>query len=192
MAVRRFVLAPLAEIAPDAVDPLTRRTVADLLENLDRRPGVIALTRSASDPLLFERLMQELDAEPFSWRKSTINNGFEQFSPDRQFDQKIFDRELRTAPWVLTDFWVEEEILDPSPELRELRSRLRPTFVVVASAAAAESLTDWAARNHPDDPMGRDVPILRLRIPDAKDGRGPVWRERMLAEILAACASARG
>ena len=63
MAVRRFVLAPLAEIAPDALDPLTRRTVADLLENLDRRPGVIALTRSVSDPLLLERLVQELDAE---------------------------------------------------------------------------------------------------------------------------------
>ena len=31
-----------------------------------------------------------------------------------------------------------------------------------------------------------------LRIPDAKDDRGSVWRERMLAEILAACASARG
>src|SRR4051812_10422133 len=29
MAVRRFVLAPLAEVAPEAVDPLTRLTVRD-------------------------------------------------------------------------------------------------------------------------------------------------------------------
>ena len=42
MAVRRFVLAPLAEIAPEAVDPKTRRTVARLLDNLDRRPSYLA------------------------------------------------------------------------------------------------------------------------------------------------------
>ena len=43
MAVRRFVLAPLVEIAPAAIDPMTRRTVADLLANLDRRPSYLAL-----------------------------------------------------------------------------------------------------------------------------------------------------
>jgi 2-amino-4-hydroxy-6-hydroxymethyldihydropteridine diphosphokinase len=34
MAVRRFVLEPLAEIAPDAVDPVTKRTIVDLLADL--------------------------------------------------------------------------------------------------------------------------------------------------------------
>ena len=33
---RRFVLAPLAEIAPDWIDPVTRNTVAGLLGALDR------------------------------------------------------------------------------------------------------------------------------------------------------------
>jgi 2-amino-4-hydroxy-6-hydroxymethyldihydropteridine diphosphokinase len=33
---RRFVLAPLAEVAPDMVDPVTGKTVADLLEGLTR------------------------------------------------------------------------------------------------------------------------------------------------------------
>jgi 2-amino-4-hydroxy-6-hydroxymethyldihydropteridine diphosphokinase len=35
---RRFVLEPLAEIAPDWVDPVTRNTVAELFEQL--RHGV--------------------------------------------------------------------------------------------------------------------------------------------------------
>jgi 2-amino-4-hydroxy-6-hydroxymethyldihydropteridine diphosphokinase len=35
MASRRFVLAPLAEVAPEAVDPVTGRTVAAMLASLD-------------------------------------------------------------------------------------------------------------------------------------------------------------
>ena len=43
MAVRRFVLAPLAEIAPEIVDMQSGRTIAQLLANLDRRPSYVAL-----------------------------------------------------------------------------------------------------------------------------------------------------
>jgi 2-amino-4-hydroxy-6-hydroxymethyldihydropteridine diphosphokinase len=35
LRVRRFVLAPLAEVAPEAVDPVTGQTVADLLAALE-------------------------------------------------------------------------------------------------------------------------------------------------------------
>jgi 2-amino-4-hydroxy-6-hydroxymethyldihydropteridine diphosphokinase len=34
---RRFVLEPLAEVAPDAVDPITKRTIVDLLANVVAR-----------------------------------------------------------------------------------------------------------------------------------------------------------
>ena len=39
MATRRFVLEPLAEIAPDAVDPISRQTIAALLAALEGAPG---------------------------------------------------------------------------------------------------------------------------------------------------------
>ena len=39
LASRRFVLGPLAEIAPGAVDPVSKRSVAELLEDLERRDG---------------------------------------------------------------------------------------------------------------------------------------------------------
>jgi 2-amino-4-hydroxy-6-hydroxymethyldihydropteridine diphosphokinase len=37
MASRRFVLEPLAEIAPLAVEPVSKRTIAELLANLGRK-----------------------------------------------------------------------------------------------------------------------------------------------------------
>jgi 2-amino-4-hydroxy-6-hydroxymethyldihydropteridine diphosphokinase len=36
LAMRRFVLGPLAEIAPRAVDPITKRTMIEMLADLDR------------------------------------------------------------------------------------------------------------------------------------------------------------
>jgi 2-amino-4-hydroxy-6-hydroxymethyldihydropteridine diphosphokinase len=39
LATRRFVLEPLAEVAPDAVDPISKRTIAELLADLDQKPG---------------------------------------------------------------------------------------------------------------------------------------------------------
>jgi 2-amino-4-hydroxy-6-hydroxymethyldihydropteridine diphosphokinase len=39
LRVRRFVLEPLAEVAPEAVDPVTKRTIADLLAAFDEGPN---------------------------------------------------------------------------------------------------------------------------------------------------------
>ena len=43
LALRRFVLAPLAEIDPTIVDTLTGQTIANLLANLDRTPRLVAV-----------------------------------------------------------------------------------------------------------------------------------------------------
>jgi 2-amino-4-hydroxy-6-hydroxymethyldihydropteridine diphosphokinase len=36
---RRFVLEPLAEVAPIAIDPVTKRTIAEILRELDQGPS---------------------------------------------------------------------------------------------------------------------------------------------------------
>jgi len=45
---RRFALAPAVEVAPWSIDPLTGMTINELLNNLDRRPSLIAVV--AADP----------------------------------------------------------------------------------------------------------------------------------------------
>src|SRR4051812_3969814 len=68
MALRRFVLAPLAEIAPSEVDPLTRRSVADLLANLDRRPSHVTIHGGGFAGALFPTLVESLKASDVTFR----------------------------------------------------------------------------------------------------------------------------
>lgn len=68
LAFRRFVLAPAVEVAPQAVDPVTRWTMAELLANLDRRPSYLALAGHQGPRMrrLFRRFAKALDAAGFS------------------------------------------------------------------------------------------------------------------------------
>lgn len=45
-AVRRFVLVPMAEVAPETRDPISGLTIMELLLRLDRRPGLVAIDRT--------------------------------------------------------------------------------------------------------------------------------------------------
>lgn len=63
MALRRFVLAPLVEIAPATIHPMTGRTIHDLLANLDQRPSVVTLGPTLCDPRsVLKRVAQKMDA----------------------------------------------------------------------------------------------------------------------------------
>lgn len=68
LAVRRFVLEPLAEIAPHAIEPRTRRTINSLLENINRTPRLVAL--SGWNPSLLRAIQNEL---PTGWHAVESN-----------------------------------------------------------------------------------------------------------------------
>lgn len=69
---RRFALVPTVEVAPWMLDPLTGRTVNELLGDLDRRPSLVAVSAAApDDPAgsalaseVHDRLVRALDADP--------------------------------------------------------------------------------------------------------------------------------
>jgi 2-amino-4-hydroxy-6-hydroxymethyldihydropteridine diphosphokinase len=50
MALRKFVLTPLVEIAPDAVDPRLHRTAAQLLDELNDRHLVVKCSQGPGTP----------------------------------------------------------------------------------------------------------------------------------------------
>lgn len=172
MAVRRFVLVPSAEIAPKAIDPLTGRSVSDLLANLDRRPSCVALARSLSREAatLVPRLVARLDGTGYS----------PVAPPERRAADLPDDR------WIVLDGWPSEPPDDLTPPFVEacLRGGLRPTFVVSA----------WSeAEGHPSErsPPGRD-PVLRIRPTEpVLAPPGLIDEDAILAEILAACDASR-
>lgn len=64
LAVRRFVLAPAAEIAAEMVDPVTGWTIARLLEHLETAPGYVAVSASVASvrPTLAQELAHDWTA----------------------------------------------------------------------------------------------------------------------------------
>src|SRR5208282_4109612 len=183
MGVRRFVLVPLEEIAPDARDPLTGRSISELRANLDRRPSYLALEGCWSQRDLEElapqiRSLSESSRKPFGLLEVTL--GF------------LEARKLSSLgdQWIVTDFtvadlvWAAKARWGPTSRAGpgSLVSRLvtqeleliEPTFIVDGKRPAGDRPEVGA--------LLRSTPRLRLESGGL---------DQQVSEILTACAATR-
>jgi 2-amino-4-hydroxy-6-hydroxymethyldihydropteridine diphosphokinase len=116
LAFRRFVLAPLVEIAPNIVDTMTKRTIADLLANVERTPRLLALEGPGSliTESVFRRLVDDLPA--FAIAEQDLikmpdddNDPFSSFS--ETIERKVnvlhsgfWAAETLRVSWIVADF----------------------------------------------------------------------------------------
>jgi len=183
MTVRRFVLAPLAEIAPDDVEITTGLTVAQLLSNLDRRPShvVIDAPPGPSRDELVRHVLAEFPSIDLSASKIPPAD-----SSQRQEDQ--WREFLGEDGWLVSDFHLGcDSVRDkvslaslyepPRPGLKNAfppgRWPIKPTFIVALSGGI---LDERGPRE------GTGIPIL---WPESTEVEG------VAREVLAACAATR-
>ena len=218
MAVRRFVLAPLAEIAPEVVDMQSGRTVSRLLANLDRRPSYVALDAPPGPRRdeLFGRVLSELPSiglkeseipagsnlEPIKGPEPWLNPGW---SPEAQakvlkLRSEDWHRRLGENRWLVTDFCESEYVLGNE------RFRYRQTGPSRPQDPDQEpiSLREWLLS--PTFVVAMKGGVYDTFIPREPDGFGPGRSFRtgdillfpesenpaeIAREILAACAATR-
>ncbi len=204
MGVRRFVLAPLEEIAPDARDPLTGRSISELRANLDRRPSYLALEGWWSAPEkrdALERLVLELHTG--CWSQRDLEELAPQIRSLSESSRKPFGlleltlgfleaRKLSSLgdQWIVTDFtvadlvWAAKARWGPTSRAGpgSLVSRLvtqeleliEPTFIVDGKRPAGDRPEVGA--------LLRSTPRLRLESGGL---------DQQVSEILTACAATR-
>jgi len=204
MGVRRFVLVPLEEIAPDARDPLTGRSISELRANLDRRPSYLALEGWWSAPekrAALERLVVELNTG--CWSQRDLEELAPQIRSLSESSRKPFGllevtlgfleaRKLSSLgdQWIVTDFtvadlvWATKARWGPTSRAGpgSLVSRLvtqeleliEPTFIVDGKRPAGDRPEVRA--------LLRSTPRLRLESGGL---------DQQVSEILTACVATR-
>jgi len=206
---RRFVLAPLAEIAPTIVDVTSKRSVADLLANLDRKPRLLALD-GPPGPLksaVFRRLVAELpasgvegeevgraptaDHDPIRAHLEGFSRKIEALRPDRR------GPESTQTPWIMADYCLAFDFENLLPDL------LRIARVNGRVEGRKRDLIDEARSALTETVRLAIPPTLTLILPGSPrssrsprtPGRAPIpmlWPESathdgLVAEVLAIC-----
>jgi len=209
LALRRFVLEPLVEIAPQVRDRMTNRTAADLLANLNRRPRLLAID-SEDDPLnqtLFRALVNDLPA--FGIRSEELRS-LRVPSEDPLIDlietllgqaeairASRWAAETLRVPWIVMDFCLDREVrraarswwgtIHPAqwrvrePEMSDGLRRVR--LAVKAALSPTLVLVLPGKEDEGRKPAQSTVPQLR------PDGDDPLW---ITEEVLATCRGIAG
>jgi 2-amino-4-hydroxy-6-hydroxymethyldihydropteridine diphosphokinase len=155
LALRRFVLAPLAEIAPTIVDTMTKRTIADLLANLDRRPRLVAIDgpRGPRKDEVFGRLVEDLpgfgvseaDLEPPGIESDddpilAIADDLERKA--RAFKASQWEDVTLRVPWIVADYFLGPALIEAATaRLWKYRSRSE-----AESLAKSNAQRNWKGR----------------------------------------------
>ncbi|WP_435008080.1 2-amino-4-hydroxy-6-hydroxymethyldihydropteridine diphosphokinase [Tundrisphaera lichenicola] len=210
LALRRFVIEPLAEIAPRIVDTITKRTIADLLANLDREPRFVALhgpddSRKAA---VFHQLEERLPGIGILaadlGRSEVRADDF--YSEDfhasvRKFEALRADRweaESRGLSWIVTDFFLRLNLMKTSPRaLLSASTEFRTREGLRAYHQGVELLRDAEE--------AALTPTLAVMLPGCQEiSRRPgltnvprLWPESekpdaIVAEVLATCRAIQG
>jgi 2-amino-4-hydroxy-6-hydroxymethyldihydropteridine diphosphokinase len=217
MALRRFVLAPLAEVAPEAVDPVTGRTVRGLLANLDRRPSYVALAGdvpgaglvSPAVCALHDRLRQELPAVSVSDRLAELHRSRRQSgrfgAPPARDDQfGLMAEALSSAYWaslmpahgwvVSCDWFDRYGLEDTIPALQDLVfPRERERFLALRETVLPPTFV--VMRGEDRQRLGLTDPRQAWQRPIGWDT--PIFEvadfgsESTFHDVMAACAATR-
>ncbi len=202
MAVRRFALVPLEEIAADARDPLTGRSIAELRANLDRRPSYLALEGWWSAPEKRPALEQLVaDLQTCCWSQRDLETlapcliskeGQEPFGLLEMTLEFLASRNMSLFgdQWVVTDFTVADIVAAATARWGPLTGARRGSLVRRLATQDLELIEPTFIVSG-ERPAG-DRPELRAhRRSTPRLGLESASPDQQVVEILAACAATR-
>jgi 2-amino-4-hydroxy-6-hydroxymethyldihydropteridine diphosphokinase len=212
VAVRRFVLGPLAEIAPNYVAPIMGRRIASLLADLDRKPRLIAIdgSKRAWKAAIFDRLVEELPA--FGISEADLAPSEEAEADEDPYHVVFQSLERKTealkasrwavetlrVPWIAADFCLDAEVF--RAHSNDPRKDQRPSN----TAERFNAHLEWKRRITGLSSIAMPPTFVVILAPD----RDPKWRsgisspsllwtesdnpEGIVAEVIATCRGIEG